>query len=100
MTTLEEPQMQAVALSLSLDELACLLFTLRLPPLMGMGRNLFPEGTPEEVIKARLQAGRLALQARKLVAVKDGQLQIDTLIGGILGAWATATQMVVMTIWD
>lgn len=87
-----------LSVDLSHDELAWLLYTLRLPPLIGMGSSLYPEGTSEAVANARLEAGALALQARQLVSAGEDRVEIESVLLGMLGAYAMAESMLIVNL--
>lgn len=83
---------------LSHDELAWLQFTLLIPPMVGMGKTLYPDVKTEEVAQARLAAGLAGLRARGLVQTgEDGGLKIDVIVSGVLGAYALAQQALVLS---
>jgi len=85
-------------IELSHDELAWLLYTLRVPPLLGMGASLYPAGTPEAIANARLQAGGLALQARGLAAPVGDCVEIESALVGMVGAFAMAERAVLLKV--
>jgi|GEM_PF-1599180 len=75
-------------LRLSYDQLAWLMVTLRIPPLLGMPAALYPE---RQMALNRLQAGRAALQAAGIIAFTDeGKLEIDAAVSGTLAGCARA----------
>lgn len=85
-------------LDLSSDEMAWLLYTLRVPPLVGMPLSLFPEDTSEEVGRARLQTAAMGLKTRGLVSITpDDKLQIDAILTAAVGVVAFSEQIAITT---
>jgi hypothetical protein len=80
------------------DEVAWLLYTLRVPPLVGMPPRLFPVDTSEAVANARLQAAAMGLVARGLVQnTPDEKLQIDPILVATLGAAVLSETLIITT---
>ena len=88
---------QRVSIELSHDELAWLLFTLKTPPLLGMGEHVYPQELSKEVVKARLQAGGMALRARQLINRGSEALEIDQFLMSLVGTYALAEYATVIT---
>ncbi|MDZ4763541.1 MAG: hypothetical protein SGI73_03245 [Chloroflexota bacterium] len=88
----------SVSINLTQDELVWLLATFRLPPMIGMNERYFPDGLSDQTMQARLASGASSLRARELVSSADTQINVDTLLMGIMGAFAFAQGTVVLTV--
>jgi hypothetical protein len=79
-------------LQLHYDQVAWLMVTLRIPPLLGMPAALYPER--QEALE-RLAAGRDTLQEAGIIALREEKIQVDLAVSGTLSACARAVHAII-----